>query len=42
MSIDSNLEADSTFVELMGKDPALRYRFIMEHAPQAVAEELDV
>jgi DNA gyrase/topoisomerase IV subunit B len=40
--IDSNLEADSTFVELLGKDPAQRYRFIMDSAALAVAEELDV
>jgi DNA gyrase/topoisomerase IV subunit B len=42
VSIDSNLEADSTFVTLLGKDPSLRYEFIMEKAPQVVAEELDV
>ncbi len=42
VSIESNLEADKTFEELLGKDPAARYRFIMEEAPQAVAEELDV
>jgi DNA gyrase/topoisomerase IV subunit B len=40
--IDSNLEADSTFVELMGKDPSQRYRFIMDSAALAVAEELDI
>jgi DNA gyrase/topoisomerase IV subunit B len=42
VSIDSNLEADSTFVELLGKDPGQRYRFIMDSAALAVAEELDV
>jgi DNA gyrase subunit B len=42
VTIDSNLEADSTFVELLGKDPSLRYRFIMDSAALAVAEELDV
>ncbi len=42
VNIDSNLEADSTFVELLGKDPAQRYRFIMDSAALAVAEELDV
>ena len=42
VSIDSNLEADKTFVELLGKDPASRYRFIMDRAALAVAEELDV
>jgi hypothetical protein len=29
-------------VELLGKEPALRYKFIMEAAPQLAAEELDV
>ena len=42
VAIDSNLEADKTFVELLGKDASSRYRFIMEAAPQVVAEELDV
>jgi DNA gyrase/topoisomerase IV subunit B len=40
--IESNLEADKTFVELLGKDPAQRYRFIMDSAVLAAAEELDV
>ena len=39
---DSNLDADKMFVELLGKDPAQRYRFIMDSAALAVAEELDV
>ena len=42
VSIESNLEADQAFVELLGKDPAQRYRFIMDSAALAVAEELDV
>src|SRR5438552_4473587 len=42
VNIDSNLEADKTFVELLGKDAASRYRFIMDSAALAVAEELDV
>lgn len=42
VSIESNLEADGTFVELLGKDPAARYRFIMDSAALAVAEDLDV
>src|SRR5262249_39519655 len=42
VSIDSNLEADETFVNLLGKDPAPRYRFIMDSAALAAAEELDV
>jgi DNA gyrase/topoisomerase IV subunit B len=40
--IDSALEADKTFVELMGKEPGNRYRFIMDSAALAVAEELDI
>lgn len=40
--IESNLDADKTFVELLGKDPASRYRFIMDSAALAVAEELDI
>jgi DNA gyrase/topoisomerase IV subunit B len=42
VQIESNLEADQTFVVLLGKDPGLRYRFIMDSAALAVAEELDV
>ncbi len=40
--IDGELEADRVFSELMGKDPAPRYQFIMEQAPAAEALELDV
>jgi DNA gyrase/topoisomerase IV subunit B len=42
VSIESNLEADETFVVLLGKDPNLRYKFIMDSAALAIAEELDV
>ena len=42
VQIDSNLEADKAFVELLGKDPQERYRFIMDSAALAVAEDLDV
>ena len=42
VEIDSNLEADAAFRELLGKDADPRYKFIMEKADQAVAEELDV
>ncbi len=42
VQIDSNLDADAAFVELLGKDSASRYKFIMEKADQAAAEELDV
>ncbi len=40
--IESNLEADNTFVDLLGKEVSQRYRFIMDSAAPAVAEELDV
>jgi DNA gyrase/topoisomerase IV subunit B len=42
VQIESNIEADNTFVELLGKEAALRYKFIMEAAPQLASEELDV
>src|SRR5262249_38629623 len=42
VNIDSTVDADKTFVELLGKDPAQRYRFIMDSAALAVVEELDV
>jgi DNA gyrase/topoisomerase IV subunit B len=42
VQIDSNLDADAAFVELLGKDSAARYKFIMEKADQAATEELDV
>lgn len=42
VSIDSIIEADKTFVELLGKDPASRYRFITESANQVVTEDLDI
>ena len=42
VTVDSLLEADKTFGELLGKDPASRYRFITESATQVGAEDLDV
>jgi DNA gyrase/topoisomerase IV subunit B len=42
VQIDSTLEADKTFVELLGKEASSRYRFIMDSSAMAVAEELDV
>jgi DNA gyrase/topoisomerase IV subunit B len=42
VNIDSLIEADKTFTELLGKDPATRYRFIMDSANQVDTEELDV
>jgi len=40
--IDSTLEADRVFVELLGKDASCRYRFLMDSAQLAVVEDLDV
>lgn len=40
--IDGELETDQLLADLMGKDPAPRYEFIMEHAPQATADDLDL
>lgn len=40
--VDGELETDRVLSELMGKDPQARFRFIMEHAPRASADELDV
>jgi len=42
VEIDSNLDAHDAFKELLGKEAEHRYRFIMEKADQAIAEELDV
>ncbi|MCS6798921.1 MAG: type IIA DNA topoisomerase subunit B [Myxococcota bacterium] len=40
--IDDELQTDRIVNELMGKDAQARFRFIAEHAPTALAEELDV
>lgn len=42
VQIDENIDAHNTFRDLLGKDAEPRYKFIMEKADQAVAEELDV
>ena len=42
VEIESLLEADKRFVELLGKDPSFRAKFILESSGRAVAEELDV
>ena len=42
VTIESILEADKTFTELLGKDPSARYRFIIESANQIVTEDLDL
>jgi DNA gyrase subunit B len=40
--IEDPLEADRVLNDLMGKDPAARYQFIMESAAHAEADDLDV
>jgi DNA gyrase subunit B len=40
--ITSEVETDRVMNELMGKDPAPRYQFIMESADSAQADDLDV
>ncbi len=40
--IDGEIETDRVLNQLMGKDPQARYRFIMDRAAAADAEELDV
>lgn len=40
--IDGELETDKVFSDLMGKDPAARFDFIMDQAKTADAEELDL
>ena len=42
VEIDSNLETDKVFVDLLGKDPSQRYQFIMDRSKMAIVEELDV
>jgi DNA gyrase subunit B len=42
VEIDNPREAHEAFQELLGKDAAPRYKFIMEKADQAIAEDLDV
>ncbi|HJZ54894.1 MAG TPA: DNA topoisomerase IV subunit B [Gemmataceae bacterium] len=42
VEIDNNTEADNAFQELLGKDATPRYKFIMEKADQAIAEDLDL
>jgi DNA gyrase/topoisomerase IV subunit B len=42
VQIDSSLDAEKTFSDLLGKDPASRFRFIMEKAAYAEADELDL
>jgi DNA gyrase subunit B len=40
--IEEELETDRILNELMGKEASYRYNFIMEHAPRAKVEDLDL
>ena len=40
VSIDNALQTDRVIADLMGKDPAARFNFIMERAEEA--EQIDV
>ena len=42
VTIGEELETDRIVNELMGKDPSPRFRFIMDRAGRAQAEDLDV
>ena len=42
VEIDSLLDCDRAFVDLLGKDPSQRYRFIMEEADRTSVEALDI
>ena len=42
VEIDSLLDADRTFADLLGNDPKKRAQFILEQAVRADVEELDV
>ncbi len=42
VEIDSLLETDRTFTDLLGKDSAQRHRFVMDKAAEVDREEVDV
>jgi DNA gyrase subunit B len=42
VKVEGDLETDQVVEDLMGKDPAPRFTLIMQHAPRAAVEELDV
>jgi DNA gyrase subunit B len=42
VNVDSMIDADAAFTDLLGKDAEPRYKFIMEKADQAADEDLDV
>jgi DNA gyrase/topoisomerase IV subunit B len=42
VEIDSNLDTDKTFVDLLGKDPTERQRFVIARSKEVALEEMDV
>lgn len=42
VEIDSLVETDRTFVDLLGKDATQRYRFVMERSAEVLLAEVDV
>jgi DNA gyrase subunit B len=42
VEIDSLVETDRTFVDLLGKDAAQRHRFVMDRAGEVALDEVDV
>jgi DNA gyrase subunit B len=42
VEIDSLLETEKTFIDLLGKDPTQRQRFVLHKAPEIDVEEIDV
>jgi DNA gyrase subunit B len=40
--VNSELETDQVLNDLMGKDPAARFKFIMERSKDATSDALDV
>jgi DNA gyrase/topoisomerase IV subunit B len=42
VEIDSLLETDRTFIDLLGKDPAQRQKLVLEKAPEIKQDEVDV
>jgi DNA gyrase subunit B/topoisomerase-4 subunit B len=42
VEIDSLLETDRTFVDLLGKDAGQRHRFVMDRAGEVALDEVDV
>jgi DNA gyrase/topoisomerase IV subunit B len=42
VEIDSLLETDRTFVNLLGKDPGQRQAFVLQRSVEVALEEMDV